>query len=98
MHNGPSGVHAFSRDGTNFTTATAANPPFSVNITTVAGVMTVHRRERPWILFDSLGVPMAFVSSVYPADANARTYTHVQAFNLTVPLESGEGGYEFEEY
>lgn len=77
LHNGAHGVHLHSRDGLDFTVAKGnqAPWPFTTDISTSDGAFEVHRRERPWMLFED-GSPRLFVSSVQPKEG--RTFTHVQ--------------------
>jgi len=81
MHNGPHGIHVYSHDGLTWTIANnnTAPYPYTTNITTVSGVVTVNRRERPWMLLNSAGNPTLLVTSVEPQ--SGPDYTHAQAIN-----------------
>jgi len=85
MHNDNHGVHIYSREGLNFTVATLNNSPpypFTTDITIVGGqVLSVARRERPWLLIDANLNPSLFVTSVLP-QGGGRSYTHVQGVKV----------------
>lgn len=78
LHNGPHGVHIFSKDGLQYNTSNHAPWPFTTTITTTKGDVKVNRRERPWMLLtaDKHKRPLALVTSVQPK--SGRTFTHVQ--------------------
>jgi len=83
MHNGPHGLHIFSTDGLNYTTANNNQGPYpyTTNITTTNGIDAVNRRERPWFLInEEKNVPTLLVTSVEPKSGNA--YTHTQQINV----------------
>jgi len=81
MHNGAHGIHIYSTNGLTWTIANnnTAPYPYTTNITTTSGIVTVNRRERPWMLLNTAGNPTHLVTSVEPQSGN--DYTHVQAIN-----------------
>lgn len=82
LHNGPHGLHLYSRNGLKFTVAKGNKGPwpFTTDISTTKGVVQTNRRERPVLVFEH-GRPRFLVTSVAPK--NGRVYTHVQEINIS---------------
>jgi hypothetical protein len=86
MHNGPVGIHLFSRDGLNFTlhqrTLDAEpQPPFVYGATvlqTDGSSFSAERRERPWLLFRRDGRPELLATSIKAPALWPREFSHVQ--------------------